>query len=166
MWKKEQMVLVITTGAFFSEKSKTCHYSVCFSNFMVHKKTLHSWIYLSTAFSNWKHQKLSGDENRDISSCRWVRLCRVMTHSEGPYLSSTRIQCLQLRAFKCVISSAVKPFLPQLKMSSTIRGIGAHTSYSSGGRSPFNTNSDAGKANFWYSSAVKQNISMSRCHFY
>ena len=73
---------------------------------MVHKKTLRSWIYLSTAFSNWKHQKLSGDENRDISSCRWVRLCRVMTHSEGPYLSSTRIQCLQLRAFKCVISSA------------------------------------------------------------
>ena len=92
-----------------------------------------------------------------MSSCRWVRLCRVMTHSEGPYLSSTRIQCLQLRAFRCAIVSLVQPFLPQLKMSSTIRVIGAHTSYSSAGRSPSNTNSDAGNASFWYSSAIEQN---------
>lgn len=164
-------LVIITTCAFFTKKSKARHDSVFFSNIMVHNwyqnsTAVCSWIYLSTAFSNWKHQKLSGDENRHISSYKCVKLCRVITHSEGPYLSSTRIQCLHLRAFKCVISSVVKPFLPQLKMSSTIREIGAHTSFSSGGRSPFNTNSDVGKANFWYSSAVKQNISMSRCHFY
>jgi len=80
-----------------------------------------------------------------------------MIQSEGPYLSSTRIQCLQLRAFRCAIVSQVQPFLPQLKMSSTIRRIGAHTSYSSAGRSPSNTNSDAGNASFWYSSAIEQN---------
>ena len=95
-------------------------------------------------------------ENLRRSWWRWMRPWRVITHSEGPHLSSARIQCLQLRALRCAISSLVRPFLPQLKKSSATWGIGVHTSYSSAIRIPSNTNSDAGKASFWYSSAVEQ----------
>ena len=101
------------------------------------QKLMPCQLYLST---DWKHQNLSGDENLDISSWRWMRRWSIITHSEGLHLSSARIHCLQLGAFRCAISSLVRPFLPQLKRSSTMWGIGVHTTYSSAVRIPSITN--------------------------
>ena len=83
-------------------------------------------------------------------------MIRVITHSEGRHLSSARMQCLQLGTSRCAISSLVQPFLPQLKRSSTMWGIGVHTSYSCAVRIPSQTKTDVGKASFWCSSAVEQ----------
>lgn len=100
--------------------------------------------YRPTALSNWKHQKLSGDENLAMSSGRWMRLCNVIKHSETSYVSSIRMQYLQHNFWKVSIISTVHPFWPQLKTNSTILGSGAQTSPCSGDSSPSRTNSEAG----------------------
>lgn len=100
--------------------------------------------YRPTALSNWKHQKLSGEENLSMSSGRWTRLCNVIKHSVAPYVSSTKMQNLQHNFWNISAISAVHPFSPQLKTNSTIRGSGAQTSPCSGDNSPSRTNSEAG----------------------
>ena len=109
--------------------------------------------YRFTALSNWKHQKLPGAANLSMSSGK----CRLIKHALAPYRSSQEMQYLQARHLKFSIISSVQPYLPELKTNSTILGTGAHSFNSPSGRNPFKTNSDAGKANFWYSSASREN---------
>ena len=67
------------------------------------------------------------------------------------------MQYLQARHLKLSSISSLQPFLPELNTNSTILGTGAHKFNSSSGSNPFKTNSDAGKASFWYSSASREN---------
>ena len=103
----------------------------------------------------WKAPIIVRRGNRSTSSKRWSRLSTVTLQLLSPWSSSTRMLCRRIRRCASSSISAVHPYLPAPNTSSVSRATSIQMWYSSSGSNPPSTYSEAGKANFWSSSAFQ-----------